>query len=111
MIMSHPEIEAMFAESGIYTDPDHHEYIELKKRQHLDTPFLEYDIDPVHVYADGVIYATISRVTARLFTRMKEEDSTFRIRGILKEHGIKYREESELVSSEMIWLTTFTMEV
>lgn len=110
MTMSPAEIGAMLAETGIYIDPDHPEYIEEKKRTEGTLPFLEYDIDPQHLYADGEIYFTYHEVEVRLYTDRKVDEWVLKVRQVLRQHGIKYKEKGELQGASLIWLTTFTME-
>ena len=77
-----------------------------------EAPFLCYYTEEVSsFYADGVVYAQVASLIFELYTREKDFGTEALLEAALTGAGLGWRKDEDYVSSEELYMTTYTMEV
>lgn len=104
--MTYSDISDMIEEAGLPFAYDHFE--DTKQAP----PFICYIYTgSADMAADNVNYAKIARLQIELYTDEKSPELEQRLEGILKSHDIFYAQAEGYLSSEAMYMHTYTTEV
>lgn len=104
-------IEEMIRSLGIYYDPDHPDFIETKKKERLQPPFLEWYTDEEQFFADGELYYSWPQLVIRVYTDAADNETDPEVEETLRENKLAYKKAVEYIPEMSIRQTTYTMEV
>ena len=110
-MMTAEEVRSLISSTGFYFDPDHPDFIESSKKEQLAPPFLEYEIEDVNFFADGIVYFKRKKLTIRLYTDVYDKDAEGTLEAVLSGAGIGFSKEKEYYNSIGLWESGYTMEV
>ena len=105
--MTHNEIMAMLAESGISVAYDHY-----AEGESPDPPFICF-LYPYtnHFAADGRVYAKITVVHVELYTDRKSPHLEERLEDVLDRYGIVYSKSEVWIADERLYEVLYTFEL
>lgn len=110
-MMTAEEVRSLISSVGFYFDPEHPDFIESSKKEQLTPPFLEYELEDVNFFADGIIYFKRKKLTIRLYTDVYDRDAESTLEAALQEAGIGFSKGKEYFNSIGLWESGYQMEV
>lgn len=109
--MTRQEVKSMVSNMHITFDPVHPDHIEAKRLVRLRPPFLEYTLEDVPVYADGVRYCDIMRLRIRLYSDVEVSGVETIIHEVLEGNDLRWQRDSEYIEELALWAIIYTVEV
>jgi hypothetical protein len=110
-MMTAEEVRNLISSTGFYFDPEHPDFIESSKKEQLTPPFLEYELEDVNFFADGIIYFKRKKLTIRLYTDVYDKDAESTLEAALQEAGIGFSKEKQYFNSIGLWESGYQTEV
>ena len=109
--MTDSALKVLIDRMGLYYDPAHPDYIDPAKVERLPLPFLEYELEEVPFFADGVCYYTREQLRIRLYTDTVTKRAEKTVSEVLTAAELAYQVKREFLPDLEIWQTIFTTEV
>lgn len=110
-MMTAEEVRSLISSVGFYFDPEHPDFIESSKKEQLTPPFLEYELEDVNFFADGIIYFKRKKLTIRLYTDVYDKDAESTLETALQAAGIGFLKEKQYYNPIGLWESGYQMEV
>lgn len=110
-MMTAEEVRNLISSTGFYFDPEHPDFIESSKKEQLTPPFLEYELEDVNFYADGIIYFQRKRLTIRLYTDVYDKDAEATLEAALSDAKIAFSKDKNYFNQIGLWESGYQMEV
>lgn len=110
--MTKAEVKTMCSQMGLYFDPKHPDHISVKKLNSLAPPFMEYTLEQVPVYADGLSdYLDIKKLTLWIYSDTEECTEEETVRSVLDAAELRYIREPKYMEELQMWAISYSMQV
>ncbi len=105
--MTHEQIVAMAAETGLPTAYDH-----FAEGESPNPPFLVFLFPQSNNFsADGQVYYKINQLHFELYTDLKQPDIEAQVEAVLDSHGLFYDKSEVWIEKEKLYEVLYEMEV
>ena len=110
--MTKSEVKEMCYGMGIYFDEKHPDHISTQKLKSIAPPIMEYTLEPVPVYADGMSdYLDIQQLTLWIYSDTEESTAESQIRAVLDAAELRYKRSTTYMEELQMWAITYRMQV
>ena len=110
-MMTAEEVRNLISSTGFYFDPEHPDFIESSKKEQLTPPFLEYELEDINYFADGIIYFKRKKLTIRLYTDVYDKEAESTLEAALQSAGIGFSKDRNYFNQIGLWESGYQMEV
>ena len=110
--MTAAEVKTMCSQMGLYFDEDHPDHISTGKIGSLAPPFMEYTLEQVPTYADGLSdYLDIKRLTLWIYSDTEECTAEEAVRSVLDAKELRYTRKPKYMEELQMWAISYSMQV